>query len=196
MIEEPAIPDGHNRPDYWETRSDLRYYTTAIRYAQRFAPWARSVLDVGSANCEYISQLDWVPDRVRIDLQAIVPIEGVETLQGDFMSYDPGRRFDLVMCLQVLEHLENPEAFAHRLLDFGKVVIISVPYRWPPRPLSSHVQDPVDREKLLSWTGRPWLKMKIVKGRKRKSPRRLVAVFKGDACSPLRSLALRWRARR
>jgi hypothetical protein len=196
MEEKPTIPDDHHTPRYWASRSDQPYYRTAVRYARQFARGARSVLDVGSANCEYINWMDWIPERVRIDLQAIKPIEGAQTIQSDFMTYAPDRRFDLVLCLQVLEHLEEPGVFAHRLFALGRIVIISVPYRWPPRPGSSHVQDPVDEAKLLSWTGRPWLKMRVVKGRKSKSPRRLVAVFQGDACSPLRSIGLKRRAKR
>lgn len=191
-----SITDGHERLDYWQRRSDLKYYRTAVRYARLFAPRARSVLDVGSANCEYINWLDWIPSRTRLDLQPLGELEGVETIRGDFMQFDPARTFDLVLCLQVLEHLHQPEVFTRKLLAQGKVVIISVPYKWKPRPRSSHVQDPVDEEKLLSWTGRPWLKMDITKGRTTSANRRLVAAFKGDACSRLQALELRWRAMR
>lgn len=190
------IIDGHMRSNYWGKRSDLKYYRTAVRYARLFAPRARSVLDVGSANCEYINWLDWIPHRVRLDRQKLAPLEGVESIRGDFMEFDPERKFDVVLCLQVLEHLDDPTPFTRKLLAQGKVVVISVPYMWPYRPRSSHVQDPVDQEKFLSWTGRPWLKMDIVKGRKSGVNRRLVAVFPGDACSPLQSLELRLRALR
>lgn len=187
--------NAHERPGYWGSRTGLKYYRTAVRYARLFAPRARSVLDVGSADCEYINRLDWVPDRVRLDRRRLTPLPGVTDVRANFMRFDPDRRFDLILCLQVLEHLDEPEPFVRKLFAQGRVVIISVPYKWPLRPDSSHVQDPVDEEKFLSWTGRPWLKMKILEGR-RKNDGRMVAAFRGDACSTAQSLELRWRAMR
>ena len=63
-------------------------------------------------------------------------------------------QYDIVTCLQVLEHVRPAEEFAQKLLAVGNTVIVSVPYKWPFGKTASHVQDPVDEEKLFSWFGR------------------------------------------
>lgn len=183
----------HLHPDYWKVRAEKRYYRKAVRYGRLFAPNAQSVLDVGSNACEYINWMDWIPERVRIDPLPVGELDGVTTIQGDFMEYQPPNPFDLILCLQVLEHVKDPGAFCARLLGMGKVIVISVPYRWPPMRNSDHLHDPVDDEKLISWTGRPALARRVVSDDKGSKGRRLVAVFKGDACSRMDSLLLRWR---
>jgi hypothetical protein len=94
----------------------------------------------------------------------------------DFLQYMPSQVFDLVLCLQVLEHVPLAEAFARKLLDTGRTVIISVPFRWPAGVCKPHVHDPVDREKLLGWTGRASITDVVVRDRRRD---RLIAVLEG-----------------
>ena len=62
--------------------------------------------------------------------------------------------FDLCTCLHVLEHLREPAPFARRLLELGRLVLVSVPYRWPAGATKGHVNDPVDLDKLTAWFGR------------------------------------------
>jgi hypothetical protein len=84
--------------------------------------------------------------------------------------------FDLVFCLQVLEHLDRPGAFLRKLLRTGSVVIVSIPYNWPFDEESDHTNDPIDEAKLLGWAGRRWMKARIVEDDSRE---RLIAVFRG-----------------
>jgi 2-polyprenyl-3-methyl-5-hydroxy-6-metoxy-1,4-benzoquinol methylase len=79
---------------------------------------------------------------------------GIERVSADFLAYRPPLRFDLVLCLQVLEHLQDPETFARKLLDSGRIVIMSVPYQWPAGRNPRHLQDPVSEAKLIGWAGR------------------------------------------
>jgi hypothetical protein len=102
-----------------------------------------------------------------------MPRPGVETVVADFYDYDPDGLFDLVLCLQVLEHLPRPRPFAHKLLRIGRTVIISVPYRWPAHEHGSHLHDPVDEAKLRRWTGAEPVETSIVDDGKQ----RLVAVY-------------------
>ncbi len=92
------------------------------------------------------------------------------------MDYRPETYFDLVLCLQVLEHLDNPDAFAQKLLNAGRTVIISVPYRWPQGYCKTHKQDPVDEAKLERWTQRKPVETQIVTNGKE----RLIAVYQDD----------------
>ena len=72
------------------------------------------------------------------------------------MNWTPSESFDLVVCLQTLEHLEDDivDSFAQKLFDVGRNVIISVPHMWPEGACKSHLQDPVDLKKLDLWTQR------------------------------------------
>ena len=64
------------------------------------------------------------------------------------------KRYDLAICLQVLEHVPQVEAFARKLFDISSSVLISVPYKWPKGNVKGHIHDPVDEAKLRSWTQR------------------------------------------
>jgi len=81
-------------------------------------------------------------------------LDGVRGVDGDFLEWEPDRQYDLVFCLQVLEHIHDRTPFARKLFDCGRVVIVSVPYRWPAGSCDEHVHDPVDEHKLRDWTGR------------------------------------------
>jgi hypothetical protein len=142
------------RPDSWDVRRHYEYYKVAYRLARVFVPSGGSVIDVGAFETDLLQKLDWFDRRVAIDRHDIMERRGIETITGDFMEYRPDFTFDLVICLQVLEHLPKPGPFARKLLATGRTVIISVPYKWPRGLYEDHVQDPVDEAKLASWTRR------------------------------------------
>ena len=159
---------------YWRERQTMRYYAQVLAFARRYAPEGGSVIDVGGRDCEYIQWFDWFERKVVIDLKPPPASPGVETLAGDFLEFQPGVCFDLVLCLQVLEHLQEPAEFCRKLLQTGRTVIVSVPYRWPRGLCKYHVQDPVDEIKLRGWAGRSPRDSAIVRDGNRE---RLVAVF-------------------
>lgn len=75
---------------------------------------------------------------------------------GNFMRYPVEKKFDVVTCFQVLEHLDDDvvEDFTRKLFHHtNRMLLISVPYKWAKGSCSEHKQDPVDEEKLLKWTG-------------------------------------------
>src|SRR5262245_25933330 len=151
-----------SRPSYWDQRRDYKYYKEAIRLARTYAPTGRRALDVGSFKTEVLDQLDWFERRLALDMRYILPRKGVETLVMNFMDFQPESCFDLVLCLQVLEHLKEPAPFARKLLETGRSVIISVPYKWPHGLNKMHPQDPIDEAKLESWTQRKPVETVIV----------------------------------
>lgn len=159
---------------YWESRQHMRYYNQALTFARRYAPAGGSVIDVGGRDCNYIAWFAWFERKVVLDLKPPPPRPGVEAITADFPTYQPSRPFDLALCLQVLEHLAEPEPFCRRLLAIGRVLIVSVPYRWPKGLCRYHVQDPVDEAKLRMWMGRPPVDHIIVRDGNRE---RLVAVY-------------------
>jgi len=69
-------------------------------------------------------------------------------------DYAPPAAFDLVVCLQGLERLEDSAPFARKLLATGRTLLRSVPYRWPAGRNLGHLQDPVDEDRLARRVGR------------------------------------------
>jgi hypothetical protein len=138
---------------YWKARRELRYYGEVVRLAREHAPAGGSALDVGANDTEVLDRLGWFDRRVALDVDQIPPRPGVETVVADFEQFEPDERFDLVLCRQVLEHLDRPRPFARKLLAAGRTTIISVPHEWPGWVTEDHVHDPVDESKLRAWTG-------------------------------------------
>ena len=70
------------------------------------------------------------------------------------MKTNLNNKYDVVTCLQVLEHIDDDTVynFAQKLFTLGNIVIISVPYMWKKGICKYHKQDPVDETKLYGWT--------------------------------------------
>lgn len=158
---------------YWRRRAKDRYYDEVYRLAEQQAVAGGSVLDVGALEARMLTRLSKFRRRVALDRGKIAPQEGVETIRANFFEWTPTEQFDLVLCLQVLEHIPDAKTFAHRLFAAGRTVIISVPYRWPRGKCEGHVHDPVDEEKLRSWTDRDPTFQVVVKDKSE----RLIAVY-------------------
>jgi hypothetical protein len=162
--------------DYWEGRRQFRYYREVVALARRHVPGGGAALDVGAGGTEVLGRLEWFERRVAIDLMESEASPGIEAVVGDFLEYDPGAGFDLVLCLQVLEHLEHPAPFARKVLGAGATAIVSVPYRWPGWVTDEHLQDPVDERMLAEWTGAEPVESAIVEDL---GMERLIAVYAG-----------------
>lgn len=171
------------RKGYWNRRKGLAYYQAVLDLSRKHVPAGASVIDVGASNTRLVDQLTWFPCRIALDNAFVFPRRGVRRVRADFMEYRRASAFDLVLCLQVIEHQEDPRAFTRKLLATGRTVIISVPYRWPAGAVASHREDPVDEAKLRDWAGREPLESLIVNDARQ----RLVAVFRGDHPPPAAS---------
>lgn len=158
---------------YWRTRKQSKYYVEVVRLAQLHGKPGGSVLDVGAHETKVLSQLSGFRRRVALDRGKISGQRGVETIRANFLKWEPTERFDLVLCLQVLEHIPDATTFAKRLFAAGSTVILSVPYRWPRGKCKEHIHDPVDEEKLRAWTGREPTFAVVVKDKSE----RLIAVY-------------------
>ena len=165
---------GH-RDGYWESRREFAYYDEVVRLAHRHASAGGAALDVGAHETKLLRRLDWFARRVVLDVARVEPGDGVEGVVVDFLEFDPHASFDLVLCLQVLEHLEHPEPFARKLLATAPTAIVSVPHRWPTWTTDQHVHDPVDAAKLRRWTGRDPIETSIVADL---GMERLIAVYR------------------
>lgn len=148
--------ESYTNQRYWRARSDMMYYRCLDYIVRSVGQDARRMLDVGTGNCPYLEWFDWIETRVSVDIRVPYSSENVTGIQGDILTLDLGKPYDLVSCFQVLEHVPDATRFARRLLELGKLLIVSVPYNWPAKPRTpGHVHDPVSDAKLDEWMGRP-----------------------------------------
>jgi hypothetical protein len=139
---------------YWQERKDMVYYQVVRMLVSQLAGGGASLLDVGSGNCPYLGWFPRVPERISLDLRKPYEAPGITSVRTDFLAWQPGRKFDVTSCLQVLEHVPDAGAFAQKLLEVSRTLIVSVPYKWPHGQTRTHIHDPVDEAKMLAWFGR------------------------------------------
>jgi hypothetical protein len=163
---------------YWERRRDHVYLQHIRAIVHAVGIDARSLLDVGTNGCPYPDWFDWIPRRVSLDLEKPYQSPGVVGIKADFLRWPSDERFDLVTCLQVLEHIPDASAFARALLARAPRVLVSVPYKWKPGN-EQHVHDPVDEEKVTGWFGTA-PRFTMVSTELRKPIKRLIAYFERD----------------
>lgn len=163
---------------YWESRKHLKYYKKVLKLAKKYSFDAKSVLDVGSHDTPLLDYIDWISKKVAIDLNTTPTNKTSLNLKIDFLKYDRND-FDFVLCLQVLEHIINPEKFASKLLNTGNIIIISVPYKWDKDFCDHHIHDPIDEGKIKQWFKKDWIDHTIVE--EFDGTKRLIVVFKGIA---------------
>ena len=164
---------------YWEKRMDMLYYQYVDYIVRTLGHDAQSMIDVGTASCPYLEWFDWIPEKVSFDMATPYQSENVLGIQGDFLDYEFDREFDILTCLQVLEHVPDASAFARRLLEVSQTVVISVPFKWRAEAVSDHIHDPIDGKKIRRWFGRK-PNYTIVVQEPFRTPRRLIAIFDRD----------------
>lgn len=140
--------------DYANFRKRFRYYNEAYRMSRElYLKEKGSILDVGSKDVTIT--LEMFPDsfeKFMLDKdypEGFKPERGITKIEGDIYTIELERRFDLVFCQQVLEHLENPEVAFKRLIDFSNgILVISVPYgSWHETKW-----DPINEERVFQWS--------------------------------------------
>lgn len=138
---------------YWDERKHLEYYRVAVSMVI-----GESVLDVGAGTqhgCEY---LNWLGQNVTMrhtierGPDRGIRLPGVVHHFRDFAAWDVPRQYDTVLCLQTLEHVEDPRAFAGKLLSLAaQRVVVSIPYRWTA---GSKSHRNLDGSTICEWFGR------------------------------------------
>lgn len=94
---------------------------------------AKRVIDIGCGRGDFLRYLQKVrPDLelVGLDLSPNEPSPGITYIQADVMDMDFEHRYDVVVSLAAVEHMENPLAFAQRLKTIcsenGSIVVMTV----------------------------------------------------------------------
>lgn len=165
---------------YFESRKDLLYYKKTLSILNDLSEHNDSLLDVGGWKGEFISKVNGFTDKTVIDLHKKPKNfpEDINFISSDFIKANINKKYDVVICMQVLEHIDNDiiHRFTQKLFEVGTIVLISVPYKWEKGACKYHIQDPVDENKLKSWTKKEPSKTWIIKEKKSKLSR-LIALY-------------------
>lgn len=147
--------------EYWERRKNLEYYKQVEKYLRENTPQTvdgrkPTLLDVGSgiqAGCKYLQRLQDLFDIEAIEMfDKGVRLPDIKSHFHNYVTWEDKRQFDVVICLQTLEHVKEVEIAARKLLQQAKhLVVMSVPYRWQFGRCKSHIHDPVDEAKVRKW---------------------------------------------
>lgn len=163
------------KQEYVESRKDMIYYKYVRSLISICSINAKSMLDVGSGAVDLLSHCSNVTEKYSLDLRHPLEADGVVGIKEDFLKWESNKKFDIVCCFQVLEHIQDVESFCQKLLQLATYeIIVSVPYMWEKGKSKFHVQDPVDVDKLVGWFGFEPTFCNIVDGR-------LIAVFLKNA---------------
>lgn len=164
--------------NYFHNRKGYKYYKKVNEILQKLSQHNSSILDVGGWKGEFISSVKGFPNKTVTDLHKRPKDfnKNIRFISGDFLKLNY-TKYDIVVCLQVLEHLNYDlvKKFTQKLFQVGKTVIISVPYKWKSGKCKYHVHDPVDELKLFSWTNRYPKKTWIIT--EKNGIKRLIAVY-------------------
>lgn len=164
---------------YWNDRLDMMYYRYVDFIVRTVGADAQRMIDIGTAQCPYLEWFDWIPFRVSFDLETPYRSDTVKGVKGNFLDHKFQKRFDILTCLQVMEHVPEPRKFARKLLQTADTVVVSVPYEWGAGVVPGHVNDPVSKKSLKEWFGR-WPNYSVIVAEPFRSPKRLIAVFDKD----------------
>lgn len=140
----------------WANRLHMAYYDFVVRVVRNlsFARGYTSLLDIGAGDSQIVAKLNgYYSDTWAVDIEQ-TPSGAQTNVKADFLAWEVGRKFDCIMCLQMLEHVPNPRDFIARMLGMlskGGSIIITVPYMWEAGIEPQHMQDPVDFQKIVSW---------------------------------------------
>jgi SAM-dependent methyltransferase len=146
--------------NYWQRRKDATYYGLVIDICSNILINNQdySIIDFGCRNTEIIFNLK-CDKKFLLDMQnhyneeqkKIILEKNIKFLEQSIYDIKFENEFDVCLCLQTLEHLENPEkAFELIHKASKKYTIISLPYKWKSR---LHNHSNINEQVIKKWTG-------------------------------------------
>lgn len=177
-------------------RRHLRYYDSLFYTAMQFGSKAKNAIEVGCGSDPFLQYVTWIPQKICVAPYFAAYNEagkesvvrgGIQSVLADFMDYKLPNNvdtFDLLICTQVLEHVDNPKDFMQKLIRSAKISIISVPYNWNTCDFEKcgHKTHEISYNKTLEWSY-PYVPIvhTIVEEKKKKSNKsRIILVFERD----------------
>jgi SAM-dependent methyltransferase len=136
----PPDPSSTRLGVYMDERRALRGYLAATRYLGRVGG---SVLDIGGGDGKLLRPfVDQGFDCYVTDYNPRRLINGVARLGSTVSDLSPARRFDVILCNHLLEHIVDPLGFLKALtnhITVGGVLYVEVPDEvWGGLPLPRH----------------------------------------------------------
>ena len=130
---------------YIRKRKNMLYYNQAVELVNSF-DGCTSVLDVGGGPIDLLSRVNY-PTRTLVDICDIKYFSSA-FIHGDFLTTDVPNH-DIVICLQVIEHIQDKQAFAAKLLaTANKYLLVSIPYKWD---IGDAEHDGLDESDVVEW---------------------------------------------
>lgn len=140
--------------DYWNTRANFVYLHVCKRLIDIIGRSASVVADIGSNRTPLLDFFPGNPVKYSVDPATPYSGEGVTAVREDFLHWIPPQKIEFCTCLQVLEHVPDPSAFAKKLLEVCEVSLVSVPYKEEPGANVSHINSMIDYQVISKWFGR------------------------------------------
>jgi len=184
---------GMHESSYSKGRKDHQYYRDAWCAVRFLGEGARSIVDVGSSYPPFLLSTDWIPEREIISkyfpgnerpcgaATHCMLQDGIQANVEDFYKWQPTKTYDVVLSMQVVEHVDNPTRFMRKILKTGRTVVFTVPFLWEDEHMKFHKHHKISLEDMRKWAGKHEDHFHISEDSgKGKYGQRLLMVFKGD----------------
>lgn len=122
-------------------------YQNILKNISKYIPNSGNVLDIGSATGTisfYFASKKLDVDGIELSKNAVkfaninkklMSLKNVNFTNSSIENYIPNKKYDLIICLEVLEHIKNDKECLYkisRLMNVNAALIISVPSRNAP----------------------------------------------------------------
>lgn len=190
--------DQGNATAYSRKRSGFVYMRDTWCALRFLGAKPTSIVDVGSSWPPFLRSVNWMKgDRTIVSKyfpsgggpvsackqgggKCKDPHSDIQVVMEDFYEWKPDKTYDVVLCSQVLEHVDDPKRFLRKLLATGRTVLASVPYHWKDYNLDFHKHHYLGLDDMRTWAGRDEIYSFVAEEDHGGSmSRRLLAVFQG-----------------
>ena len=123
---------------YWDSRNHAEYYHVAIDWLSHLQ--GKRVLDIGCGDTPIVlwGDFEWRYAMDTGNFSSWFP-PTVSFIQEDFTTFDfNGVIYDCIICLQVLEHIQDIQDIINKIISNCDVCILSLPHMWKPDPVHYH----------------------------------------------------------
>ena len=149
---------------YWNSRSKYHYYKR-VDYLldslinNEYKDSHPSIIDIGCRDTQVIfnhrgdkTLLDIKNFYRELECQRIDEL-GITFIESSIYDYTPNTTYDIALCLQTLEHLDDPALAFQKVLGMSKYSIISLPYMWNEGN-KFHKHHYIDEKVIYEWANK------------------------------------------